>query len=242
MGGIPRIRRGGVTYDIYLVNVGDSFASPARMRTSGGTKAIRYYTQHNDASHGDGAHSDATPHTNVAHNDHSNNTHSDAVYHFDTAHSDFTYGDFSNIPPTDIAHQDTMGHSDVAHTDIAHSDGINHQNYTDWPYYQDWWYEDSFGDYPDGSGGGHSNYNDHADTSYGDTAHSDYGVAHTDSWAHQNYTDWPYYQDYFGDYPDGRCHVNFNDHANDWWTTWRFSPLRHRQLKRWNIHTIRHTG
>ncbi len=96
---------------------------------------------------------------------------------------------------------------------LAHSDGINHQNYTDWPYYQDWWYEDSFGDYPDYSGC-HSNYNDHGDTSYGDTAHSDYGVPHTDSWTHQNYTDWPYYRDYFGDYPDSQNHVDFNDHAD----------------------------
>lgn len=41
-GGIPRIQKGGVTYDIFLVEVSDPTASPARIRTSLGTKAIAY--------------------------------------------------------------------------------------------------------------------------------------------------------------------------------------------------------
>ena len=41
MGGIPHVRRSGTTYYIYLVPTTNAFASPARMQTSGGTKAFR---------------------------------------------------------------------------------------------------------------------------------------------------------------------------------------------------------
>ncbi len=44
MGGIPKVRKDGVTYDIYLVETNDAFASPVRVKTSAGTKAVRYYT------------------------------------------------------------------------------------------------------------------------------------------------------------------------------------------------------
>ena len=44
MGASPRIPKGGVTYAIYLVDTTDSEASPYRMRTSAGTKAVRKKT------------------------------------------------------------------------------------------------------------------------------------------------------------------------------------------------------
>ena len=44
MGGQPRIRKGGVTYAIYLVETTDENASPARLQTSAGTKAVRLKT------------------------------------------------------------------------------------------------------------------------------------------------------------------------------------------------------
>ena len=44
MGGQPRIRKGGTTYAIYLVETGDPNASPLRLRTSAGTKAVRRKT------------------------------------------------------------------------------------------------------------------------------------------------------------------------------------------------------
>ncbi len=209
MGGIPHVQRGGTTYDIYLVETNDPYASPARMRTSGGTKAIRYFTEYLDTSHGDTSHSDATPHTNSAHTDHSNNIpHTDGIYYNDVAHSDFTYSDFSDVPHTDIAHQNAAAHSDVAHNDVSHSDQSNHTNYDDWAYYQD-----SFGDYPDSQF--YSDFDNYSDVTHTDSAHSDLGVGHTDSNSHTNYTDWPYYQDDFGDHSDNvGPYSDFNDHAN----------------------------
>lgn len=44
MGGQPRIRKGGVTYALYLVETTDPNASPVRLQTSAGTKSIRRYT------------------------------------------------------------------------------------------------------------------------------------------------------------------------------------------------------
>jgi hypothetical protein len=44
MGGVPRIRKGGTDYAVYLVETSDSNASPIRIRTSAGTKAIRAKT------------------------------------------------------------------------------------------------------------------------------------------------------------------------------------------------------
>lgn len=44
MGGQPRIRKGGTTYALYLVETSDPNASPVRLRTSAGTKSIRRYT------------------------------------------------------------------------------------------------------------------------------------------------------------------------------------------------------
>lgn len=44
MGGSPRVRKNGVDYAIYLVETTDPHASPVRLRTSAGTKAIRLYT------------------------------------------------------------------------------------------------------------------------------------------------------------------------------------------------------
>jgi hypothetical protein len=44
MGAVPRIRKGGTDYAIYLVETSDSNASPIRIRTSAGTKAIRQKT------------------------------------------------------------------------------------------------------------------------------------------------------------------------------------------------------
>ena len=44
MGGQPRIRKGGTTYAVYLVDTTDPDASPVRLRTSAGTKAIRLKT------------------------------------------------------------------------------------------------------------------------------------------------------------------------------------------------------
>lgn len=44
MGGQPRVRKGGVTYAVYLVATTDPQASPVRIRTSTGVKAIRKKT------------------------------------------------------------------------------------------------------------------------------------------------------------------------------------------------------
>ncbi len=43
MGGIPRKRIDGVTYDILLVELADPLASPMRIRTTTATKAVKYY-------------------------------------------------------------------------------------------------------------------------------------------------------------------------------------------------------
>lgn len=44
MGGIPKLLKGGVEYALYLVETTDPNASPFRIRTSTGTKAIRLKT------------------------------------------------------------------------------------------------------------------------------------------------------------------------------------------------------
>lgn len=44
MGGVPRVQKGGVTYAVYLVETTDPNASPIRVRTSTGTKAVREKT------------------------------------------------------------------------------------------------------------------------------------------------------------------------------------------------------
>jgi hypothetical protein len=44
MGAVPRIRKGGVDYALYLVDTSDTNASPVRLETSAGTKAIRIKT------------------------------------------------------------------------------------------------------------------------------------------------------------------------------------------------------
>ena len=44
LGGSVRVRKNGVTYALYLVETGDSNASPVRIRTTTGTKAIRVKT------------------------------------------------------------------------------------------------------------------------------------------------------------------------------------------------------
>jgi hypothetical protein len=44
MGGVMRVRKGGTSYAIYLVETSDPNASPIRIRTSAGTKAIRIKT------------------------------------------------------------------------------------------------------------------------------------------------------------------------------------------------------
>ncbi|MDP2855764.1 MAG: hypothetical protein Q8N90_01425, partial [bacterium] len=41
MGGIPKVRKGAATYDIYLVETTDPAASPVRIKTTTGIKAIR---------------------------------------------------------------------------------------------------------------------------------------------------------------------------------------------------------
>jgi hypothetical protein len=44
MGAVPRLRKGGTDYAIYLVETTDSNASPIRIRTTVGVKAIRQKT------------------------------------------------------------------------------------------------------------------------------------------------------------------------------------------------------
>lgn len=44
MGGQPRFYKGGTAYAVYLVETTDPDASPLRMRTSAGTKAVRLKT------------------------------------------------------------------------------------------------------------------------------------------------------------------------------------------------------
>ena len=44
MGGVLKIRKGGATYALYLVETSDGNASPVRIRTTTGTKAIRLKT------------------------------------------------------------------------------------------------------------------------------------------------------------------------------------------------------
>lgn len=44
MGGVPMLRKNGVTYAVYLVETSDPNASTFRFRTSAGTKAVRLKT------------------------------------------------------------------------------------------------------------------------------------------------------------------------------------------------------
>ena len=44
MGAAPMIRKGGVTYAVYLVETTDPLATPVRIRTDTGTKSIRIKT------------------------------------------------------------------------------------------------------------------------------------------------------------------------------------------------------
>lgn len=44
MGAVPMVRKGGVTYAVYLVETSDPDASNVRIRTSAGTKSIRNKT------------------------------------------------------------------------------------------------------------------------------------------------------------------------------------------------------
>ena len=44
MGGIPMVRKNGTTYAVYLVETTDPNASPIRVRTTTGLKAIRQKT------------------------------------------------------------------------------------------------------------------------------------------------------------------------------------------------------
>lgn len=44
MGGVLKIMKNGVKYAVYLVETGDPEASPIRIRTSTGTKAIKVKT------------------------------------------------------------------------------------------------------------------------------------------------------------------------------------------------------
>lgn len=44
MGGQPRVHKGGTTYALYLVETSDPNASPLRLRTTTGTKAVRLKT------------------------------------------------------------------------------------------------------------------------------------------------------------------------------------------------------
>ena len=44
MGAAPMVRKGGVTYAVYLVETSDPNATPVRIRTTTGTKAIRIKT------------------------------------------------------------------------------------------------------------------------------------------------------------------------------------------------------
>jgi hypothetical protein len=44
MGAAPMVRKGGTTYAVYLVEITDPNATPVRIRTSTGTKAIRVKT------------------------------------------------------------------------------------------------------------------------------------------------------------------------------------------------------
>ena len=44
MGAVPMVRKGGVTYAVYLVETTDPNATPVRVRTTTGTKAVRIKT------------------------------------------------------------------------------------------------------------------------------------------------------------------------------------------------------
>lgn len=44
MGGVIKVRKTGTTYAAYIVETGDANASPVRVRTTTGTKAIRNKT------------------------------------------------------------------------------------------------------------------------------------------------------------------------------------------------------
>jgi hypothetical protein len=190
MGGVPKIRQNGVTYDIYLVQTTDQYASPLRIQTSLGTKAVRYYTTHADTQHSDtAAHND---HTDVAgYNDyvdtlHSDTAHSDAPFsntggHSDVAHNDHAHSDaaFANTahtdaPFTNAAHSDAS-HADVSFSNTPHSDFTNgiHTDYTD------------YNGVGSGKGAGFINYTDTYNSSHLDTS-----VVQISQY--QNHTNTPY--------------------------------------------------
>ena len=59
MGGIPKVRKGASTYDVYLVEIGDANASTVRIKTATGIKAIRRLEM-GLAIFGDGSDGDVT--------------------------------------------------------------------------------------------------------------------------------------------------------------------------------------
>ena len=222
---IPHVRRNGANYDIYLVPVANSYASPVRIKTTTGTLAVRYYTTHSDVFHTNvPAHSNAY-HNNVPHVDvaaHNNSAHTN-IPHVNTGHSDTPHTNRGTLPHTDnfnntphynhpdhenTPYQDspyTESHqefSDVphqdSHTDIPHQDDPAPHSDITTPFTD---YMDLFGvPYPDETGGYpelHTNIPaGHTD---GSGAHID--VAHTNSQAHHNvpHTD---FADYPGGHPD----------------------------------------
>ena len=94
LGGIPKLRKGGVTFDIYCVTTADAFASPWRAEINVTTRAIRYrttyvdYTDHDDYNDHDNViiYDDAGPpyidvyDDHLDYTDHDDNTDTESVW------------------------------------------------------------------------------------------------------------------------------------------------------------------
>ena len=144
--GCPKVRRGGVTYDVYTVSTVDQYASPVRVHFAGSTKAVRFYTEHEDVAHVDAsyqdvahqdfmdyAHGDFTDsHSNVAHVDSHLNYSDNTNVHIDADEAPIPWMNHSNVPHTDNAHYN-VPFQNVPHTDNPHSDFIPwmHMDFTD---------------------------------------------------------------------------------------------------------------
>jgi len=165
--GPARIRKGGVTYDIWLVGILDTWASPKRIETPTGVKAYRYLTSYQDVPH-----IDWLDYTDVPHQDWGDymdtGVHKDWYDYNDKPHGDwsdahtdwFDYNDFGlHGDHMDGTYYDTGPHGD--HSDYSDSGGPHQDSHTDWgdyddigpPEHQDYWiYSDvTHEDWPDHS-------------------------------------------------------------------------------------------
>jgi hypothetical protein len=122
-------RRGGVTYEIYLVPTNDPFASPVRIYRNGAERAIRYCTSHSNTP----KHDNWAAHTNIpTHDNHAAPGHTNSLNY--TNHS---HGNHSDTPAytnhSHPNHSDTPAYNDtsIRYIEISFQNGDAEWYYTD---------------------------------------------------------------------------------------------------------------